>query len=130
MNALNTFDYSSSIEPWLTVPDSRKAVDFYVAAFGATEVYRMQGEEEDLVLKLSINGAGFWISNGAVPADSSIGGNIRMILTVDDPDSLYSRAMNAGAIQIYPVGNEHGWRLGRICDPFGFHWEIGHPLKT
>jgi hypothetical protein len=28
------------------------------------------------------------------------------------------------------VGDEHGWRLGRIVDPFGHEWEIGVPLRT
>ena len=27
-----------------------------------------------------------------------------------------------------PVADEHGWRLGRIVDPFGHEWEIGRPL--
>jgi PhnB protein len=26
------------------------------------------------------------------------------------------------------VAEEHGWRMGRIADPFGHHWEIGRPL--
>lgn len=119
---------SASIEPWLTVSDSKEALDFYKTAFNATEIYRMEGEGEDLVAKLSVGGAGFWISNGSVvPSDE--GGNIRMILTVDDPDTLFFQALNAGAKEIYPVGEEHGWRIGRLSDPFGIHWEIGHPLK-
>jgi PhnB protein len=36
--------------------------------------------------------------------------------------------VSAGATEIDPVGEEHGWRLGRIQDPFGHHWEIGKPL--
>jgi PhnB protein len=24
----------------------------------------------------------------------------------------------------------HGWRVGRIADPFGYHWEIGRPLRS
>ena len=51
-----------------------------------------------------------------------------MILTVDDPDQLFTRAINAGATEIFPVGEEHGWRLGRVADPFGLHWEIGHMI--
>jgi hypothetical protein len=35
---------------------------------------------------------------------------------------------SAGAEEVYAVGAEHGWRLGRIADPFGHHWEIGTPL--
>jgi PhnB protein len=87
-----------------------------------------------LVLRLSVNGAEFWISSesssqkNSVP--ESVGGNsIRMILTVADPDALFARALKAGASQIFPVGEGHGWRLGRLVDPFGLHWEIGKPLE-
>ena len=38
------------------------------------------------------------------------------------------RALAAGATLVAPVSDEHGWRLGRIADPFGHHWEIGKPL--
>ncbi len=30
---------------------------------------------------------------------------------------------------VIPVDNRHGWRVGRIADPFGHHWEIGRPLE-
>jgi PhnB protein len=118
-----------SIEPWLTVADTKKAIDFYKSAFEAIEVYRMVGEGDDLVAKLSVGGAGFWIANGAADSVSQGVGNIRMILTVADPDSVFARSLEAGASQVYPVGEEHGWRLGRLVDPFGFHWEIGRPLQ-
>jgi PhnB protein len=51
-----------------------------------------------------------------------------MILTVADPDAVFMRAITAGASEIFPVGEGHGWRLGRLVDPFGLHWEIGRPL--
>jgi len=56
-------------------------------------------------------------------------GSIRMILTVPDPDAFFARALAAGAVEVFPVGEGHGWRLGRLIDPFGLHWEIGHPLE-
>jgi len=34
----------------------------------------------------------------------------------------------AGATQKSPARDEHGWRLGRIIDPFGHEWEIGKPI--
>jgi PhnB protein len=120
----------ASIEPWLTVADSRKALGFYKSAFNATEIYLMEGEGEDLVAKLSVDGACFWISNGSGSPESNDCGNIRMILTVDDPDAFFLQALKAGATQIYPVGEQHGWRLGRLSDPFGIHWEIGRPVAT
>jgi len=125
----------SSIAPWLSVRNGTKAVDFYKAAFGASEVYRLETPDGGLVAKLSINGAEFWLSDG-IPENGNLnpellgGGTIRMILTVPDPDSLFLQALEAGASQIFPIGEGHGWRLGRLVDPFGLHWEIGHPLTN
>lgn len=120
-----------SLAPWLTVRNSKIAIEFYKKAFGAIEVYRLEGDEGDLVARLSVNGAEFWVSNGsaefAVP-EALGGGTVRMILTVTDPDSLFLRALKAGATEVFPVGEEHGWRLGRLSDPFGLHWEIGRQL--
>jgi len=53
-----------------------------------------------------------------------------MLLVVDDPETVFERALAAGATEIHPVAEAHGWRLGRIEDPFGHHWEIGKPLAA
>ncbi len=118
----------NTLTPWLTVQNTMEAIDFYKSAFGAMEVYRMEGAEEDLVARLSIDGAEFWVSNGT-PGNALGGENIRLILTVANPDALFLQAIKAGAMEVFPVGEEHGWRLGRLSDPFGLHWEIGHPLS-
>jgi PhnB protein len=52
-----------------------------------------------------------------------------MVMIVQDPDAAFERAVTAGATVVWPVGNQYGWRLGRIVDPFGHHWEIGKPLS-
>jgi PhnB protein len=52
----------------------------------------------------------------------------RMLLVVDDPESLLVTAVAAGAAQTSPVGREHGWLLGRLVDPSGHEWEVGRPL--
>jgi PhnB protein len=57
------------------------------------------------------------------------GGSVRMVMIVEDPDAAFARAVAAGATVVQPVCNEHGWRLGRIVDPCGHHWEIGKPLS-
>jgi len=126
-----------SLAPWLTVDDGAKAVDFYKRAFGATETYRLDDPGGGLVVRLAIVNAEFWISSEGVdhPMPGShaqahpLGGNtIRFILTVADPDALFEQALAAGATQIFPVNESHGWRLGRLADPLGLHWEIGRPL--
>jgi PhnB protein len=52
-----------------------------------------------------------------------------MVMVVDDPDAAFKRALEAGANEVWPVADQHyGWRVGRLVDPFGHHWEIGKPL--
>jgi PhnB protein len=124
----------TTIAPWLSVRNSARAVAFYKAAFGATEVYRLEDPGGGVVAKLSVEGAEFWLSDespnsGNFSPESLGGGSVRMILTVADPDAVFLRARAAGAAEVFPVGEEYGWRLGRVVDPFGHHWEIGHPLE-
>ena len=125
-----------SIEPWLSVRDSARALNFYKAAFGAGEVFLLEDPGGGgLVANLSINGATFWIGeespqHGNFSPASLGGGTVRIILTVADPDHVFARALGAGASQVFPVGEEYGWKLGRLKDPFGHDWEIGHPLET
>jgi len=119
----------TTIAPWLTVESGAKAVAFYKAAFNAIETYRLETPDDGLVVSLSVNGAEFWLSSGSSNVKSLDCENIRMILTVSDPDTFFSNALAAGASEIFPISEEHGWRLGRLVDPFGLHWEIGHPLS-
>ena len=129
----NTEAIKTTLAPWLSVQNSAQAVAFYKAAFGAMETYRLEGDDGGLVVKLSVDGAEFWLS-GSIQDDADhvaqpVGGEtVRMILTVNDPDALFARALQAGAAEVFPVGEEYGWRLGRLVDPFGLHWEIGYPL--
>ena len=123
----------TSIAPWLSVRNCARAVDFYKAAFDAIETYRLETPDGGLVVRLSVDGAEFWLSgessdNGITNPESVGGGSVRMILTVANPDAFFAKALEAGATQIFPVGEEYGWRLGRLVDPFGLHWEIGHQL--
>jgi PhnB protein len=53
---------------------------------------------------------------------------VRLLLITDDPDAAVARAVSAGASLVYAVAEEHGWRLGRVADPYGHHWEIGKPV--
>jgi PhnB protein len=124
-----------TIAPWLSVPNSAQAVNFYKSAFGATEAYRLEDPGGGVVSKLSVDGAEFWLSDespehGNFSPESLGGGSVRMILTVADPDAVFERALKAGATVVFPVGEEYGWRLGRLTDPFGHHWEIGRPLAA
>ena len=123
------------LSPQLSVRRGREAVEFYKEAFGAEEIYRVAGTDEhpSVVSQLSVGEASFWVSDESPPnrnfSPESLGGStVRLLLIVEDPDAMVERAKAAGAVEVYPVGEEHGWRLGRIADPFGHDWEIGRPL--
>ena len=123
-----------SIAPWLSVRGSARAVEFYKSAFGATEVYRLDGGDKGIVARLSVDGAEFWVSDESPEhrnfSPETIGGcSVRLILTVADPDAAFARAVAAGASEVWPVSEGHGWRVGRVVDPFGHHWEIGRPVR-
>ena len=124
----------TSIAPWLSVRRSAQAFAFYQSAFGATEVFRMGGSGDEVLARLSIDGAEFWMSEespeyGNFSPESLGGGSVRMVLNVSDPDAVFARAVAAGAAEVHPVGNQHGWRVGRVVDPFGHHWEIARQLE-
>lgn len=124
---------ATTIAPWLCVRRSARALDFYKTAFGAKELFRM-GDGDSVVARLSIDGAEFWLSDESPEhhnhSPESLGGiTVRIILTVSDPDAVFARAIKAGANEVYPVTEEHDWRIGRVVDPFGHHWEIGRPLS-
>jgi PhnB protein len=124
---------ATSLAPWLSIRNASRAEAFYRNAFGAIQTYRMETPDGGLVLKLSVDGAEFWVSGQSTDTEDQergrVGGDsIKIILTVADPDNVYERAINAGATEVFPVGENYGWRLGRVVDPFGLHWEIGKPL--
>jgi PhnB protein len=126
--------FVTSLAPLLSVRRGAQAIEFYTAAFGAVEVFRVEDPSGAVVARLSIEGAEFWLADES-PEHANFspetlgGGTVRMVLTVADPDAAFNRAVAAGATQVVAVENNYGWRLGRVVDPFGHHWEIGRPLE-
>jgi PhnB protein len=124
---------TTAIAPLLSVRRGSKAVEFYKEAFGANELFRVDSEDGAVVARLAVDGAEFWVSDESpehlnFSPETIGGGSVRMIMTVEDPDSAFARAVGAGATIVVPMENNYGWRLGRLVDPFGHHWEIGKPL--
>jgi PhnB protein len=127
-------EQTSAIAPMLSVRNGKKAIEFYKAAFGAGELFRIESESGEVVARLSVGPAEFWLADESpehlnFSPESIGGGSVRMIMTVEDPDAAFERAVSAGAKVVSPVDDQYGWRVGRIVDPFGHHWEIGKPLS-
>jgi PhnB protein len=121
----------TGIQPELWIDRAAAAVAFYRAAFGARLLHQV-GEGDEIVAQPAIGDAAFWVSPGGAGgprfSPGAIGGATgRTLLLVDDPDAMFVQAVRAGATPASEIADEHGWRLGRIFDPFGHEWEIGKP---
>jgi PhnB protein len=127
-------DRQTTIAAMLSVRNGARAVEFYKTAFGAAELFRIDDESGAVVARLSVGPAEFWVADESpehfnFSPESLGGGTVRMVLTVEDPDAVFGRAVAAGATVVSPVADQpYGWRVGRVADPFGHHWEIGKPL--
>lgn len=125
----------TTLLPTLSVRNGNAAIEFYKNAFGATEIFVVRSPDGAVVAQLAIDAVNFLVADEAPEhgnySPETLGGTtIRMGLQVMDPDVAQARAIAAGAKEIYPVADQdYGYRLGRIVDPFGHHWEIFRPLK-
>jgi PhnB protein len=93
------------------------------------------GSEGGEVAQLAIGESDFWLADESpehlnFSPETLGGGTVRMVLVVSDPDAVFKQAVAAGAKVVWSVEDQHyGWRVGRVVDPFGHHWEVGKPLK-
>jgi len=118
----------TSIEPMLSVRRGAQAVEFYQSAFGATVLYRIDAPDGAVVAQLSVGGAKFWVADESpehqnFSPETLSGGTVRMIMVVEDPDAAFDRAVAAGGKIVNPAAEQYGWRIGRVVDPYGHHWE-------
>lgn len=126
----------TTIAPLLSVRNGAEAVEFYQTAFGATVLLRVDDPDGAVVAQLSVGGAEFWLADESpehqnFSPETLGGGTVRMVMVVDDPDAVFARAIAAGATVVWPVDDQpYHWRVGRLVDPFGHHWEIGKPLGS
>lgn len=122
----------SALTPYLCCKDAGAAIDFYKAAFGATEVLRLT-EPSGRVghAELRIGDALIMISDEYPEMDvrspKTLGGSAVMLhLYVDDVDAFVTHAVAAGAILERAVADQfYGDRSGQVIDPFGHRWDIG-----
>ena len=131
---VNSGKRETTLAPMLSVRNGARAVEFYQAALGASTLFRIDAEDGAVVAQMSLGESQFWLADESpehqnFSPETLGGGTARIVLVVDDPDASFNRAIAAGATVVRPVTDEsYGWRIGRIVDPFGHHWEIGKPL--
>jgi PhnB protein len=95
-------DQKFAVVPMLSVRNGTRAIEFYKAAFGANELFRVDNEKGEVVAQLSVGGAEFWLADESpqhlnFSPESLGGGSVRLILITEDPDAAFDRAVAAGA---------------------------------
>jgi len=124
------------VYPYLSVTGGAAAVSFYQRAFGAVEEFRGLAEDGVKIMhaRLRINGAAVLLSDdfpefrgGSAPAAPA---GVTIHLEVDDADTWWKRAVDAGATIVMPLDDQFwGDRYGQLKDPYGHSWSIGAPIK-
>ncbi len=127
----------TSVTPALVVTPCAEAIDFYVRAFGATEVGpRMTGPDglvghaEILIGDARVMLGDEW-PDGPTQSPSTLGGSTAALLIYsDDVETLWQRVLDAGAEVVYPLELQfYGDKVGRVRDPFGHSWGLGQRIE-
>ena len=114
--------------PYLTVKNAPAAIEFYKAAFGAVEQYRIEHEgfvgHAELMIGESLLMLSDEVPGMAILSPATLGGSpVCNHLYVDDADAFFDRAVAAGAKVLRPVADQfYGDRGGKLVDPFGHQW--------
>ncbi|BBX31835.1 glyoxalase [Mycolicibacterium mageritense DSM 44476 = CIP 104973] len=132
-------EVTPAVLPHLVVDDAAAAIDFYVKAFGATELGRVPGPDGRLIhAALQINGSTVMLnddfpeySDGKSSTPKSLGGTpVTIHLVVTDVDEKFARAVDAGAEVVAELDDQFwGDRYGVVRDPFGHQWSLGQPVR-
>ncbi len=119
-----------TVTPYLTVTDSARAIDFYKRAFGAEELYRLDGPDGKIAhAEIKIGDSIIMLSDempGWGRSPQTLGGTpVNIFLYVKDVDGVFNRAVAAGAKVGMPVSDMFwGDRYGQVTDPFGHSWSL------
>ncbi len=123
--------YNSAVIPYLTIKNSKEAIEFYKKAFGAEEVGRILMKDDSVGhAEIIIENARIMLGEeceemGNLSPKSLKGTSVGICIYVKDSDSVFQKAISLGAKEIQPVADQfYGDRSGTVEDPFGHKWTI------
>ena len=136
MKTSHIYPGANSINNYLNVRNCKKAIDFYIRAFGAIEKLCLLMPDGKIAhAEIEIEGSLLMLAEenpkwGTHSPESLGGSPITISLYVKDVDIAFKNALDAGASEIMPLKNEfYGDRVGQILDPFGFKWHIATHIE-
>lgn len=124
-----------TVTAYLMVDDAAKALDFYQAAFGAEELFRLPmgdkiGHAEIMIGDTHLMLADEFPEMGALGPNKRGGPTASFMIYVPDADAAYEKAVKAGAKADRPLKDEFwGDRIGTVIDPFGHKWSLATHLE-
>lgn len=126
----------NSVTPYLIIKGAAEAIEFYRNAFGAQEVLRMPmpdgrvGHAEIQIGDCKIMLAEEMEEMGHRSPQSLGGCPVGFVVYVEDVDTEFQRAIDAGATLVRPLENKfYGDRMGSVRDPFGYEWSLGTHIE-
>ncbi|MGH6872204.1 MAG: VOC family protein [Rhizomicrobium sp.] len=129
-------DTRTSVSIYLIAADAAKALDFYVAGLGATEIMRWVDPDNGKIghSEFRLGDSVLYLADGYQTMESigvrnptALGGTtVNLWLQVDDLDAALQRALDAGAklTRAIEVNPNEGGRRARISDPAGHAWTL------
>lgn len=119
-----------SVTPYLIIKGAAEAIDFYKKAFGATELFRMDHEGKIGHAEIKIGDSPVMLADehpamGYVSPKTLGGTPVSLMIYVDDVDTTYKRAIEAGGVEVKPIQDQfYGDRSGTLTDPYGHVWTV------
>lgn len=120
-----------TITPYLHVKGAAEALAFYRDAFGAEEIYRMEGPGGTVMhAEMQLGDSRFMLADemedwGNTSPTTLGGSSVSLMVYVEDVDAAFQRALKAGAKELMPITDHfYGDRSGQVQDPFGHRWNL------
>jgi len=119
-----------SVTPYLVMQGAAAALDFYKTAFGAIELFRMEHEGKIGHAEIKIGDSPIMLADeqpamGSVSPKTLGGTPVSLMIYVDDVDTIYKQAIDAGAVELKALQDQfYGDRSGTLKDPFGHVWTV------
>lgn len=127
----------NAVTPSLVVTPCAEAIDFYVKAFGATEIEPRMTGPDGLVghAEIEIEGCVIMLGDewpdGPTKSPTTLGDSTSaLFIYTADVDALWKQAIDAGCTEVFPLELQfYGDKSGRLQDPFGHTWGLGQHVE-
>ncbi|WP_433419212.1 VOC family protein [Microtetraspora malaysiensis] len=124
--------YKYAVIPHIMVDGAAEAIEFYIKAFGASELFRLDGDEGRIVhAEISVQGSTLMLgdADARFPPPGEGGASVVLHVYVPDVDALTTQAVAAGAeLLSSPADMPYGARQSMLRDPFGHVWIFLTPI--